>query len=107
MNTIRFCLEVCIQESGDGFEKGTHTLERVMSGLSFLPPKGTIVMPLKGLENTHLNLEVSGQINLFSENEGFEWDITLIDTTSINENRVPTLKAEQVQIALDAGWTLE
>lgn len=105
MNQIRFCLEVFVENRTSTVRSGYITLERVMTGLSFLPPKGTKVMALKGLEDAQLNLETSGEIRLFSEDEGYEWYVTIIDQRRI-QNEVPTLTAEEVENALNAGWEL-
>lgn len=104
MNPIRFCLEVYVENSTDTVRRGHVTLERVMPGLSFLPPKGTDIMSLKGLEDTPLIL-VTSDISLFSGDGGFEWDITIVDK-NVEKGKIPTLTAEEVQKALDAGWKL-
>ncbi|MES3005646.1 MAG: hypothetical protein V4664_01720 [Patescibacteria group bacterium] len=105
MNPIRFCLEVFVTTSSEKVKEGHGTLERVMPGLSFLPPKGTCVMPLKGLDDVTCNFVASGQINLFSGGEGFEWDVTIVDK-NVKKGNVPELTAEEVEKALSAGWEL-
>ena len=105
MNLIRFCIEIYVTTEEGGIQKGNGTLERVMPGLSFLPPKGTLIMPLKGLEDVGCCFMASGQINLHSGDEGFEWDVTVIDR-NVAKGNAPELTAKEVRRALDVGWEL-